>query len=75
MIQLCRTSEKRKCPCKGCTKRYSGCHGQCKDYKDWKKLRDEDLAKQRKQYEDELKWHEIEAERRRKFKNPGRRKP
>ena len=27
----------RKCPCKGCNKRYKACHDTCKEYKDWKK--------------------------------------
>ena len=27
-------------PCKGCTKRYVGCHGKCLDYIDWKQKHD-----------------------------------
>lgn len=73
---MCRTSKKRKCPCKGCIppKRHSGCHGKCKDYKDWKRLEDEDHEEQRKIREEETKWREIEAERRNKLRQTWRRK-
>ena len=27
--------------CKGCTRRYVGCHSDCEDYKEEKRLRDE----------------------------------
>lgn len=27
---------KAKAPCKKCQKRYVGCHGECKEYSDWK---------------------------------------
>lgn len=35
----------KPCPCKECTKRYSGCHSKCKEYKEWS----EELAEERKQ--------------------------
>ena len=31
------------CPCRGCNKRYVGCHGKCLDYIDWKQAHDAQL--------------------------------
>lgn len=28
-------------PCKGCKKRYPGCHAKCDDYKAWRKIVDD----------------------------------
>ena len=36
-------------PCKGCTERYTACHGKCEKYKDWKARLDE-LNNKRKEY-------------------------
>ncbi|MDD6448896.1 MAG: hypothetical protein PUF78_04140 [Lachnospiraceae bacterium] len=29
------------CPCKGCGLRQVGCHGECREYKSWRKAKDE----------------------------------
>lgn len=38
-------------PCKGCEKRYIGCHGSCLDYHEWKTRREES-NKRRREYHD-----------------------
>lgn len=29
-------TKRRICPCRGCDKRHTGCHGGCEDYASWK---------------------------------------
>ncbi len=36
-------------PCKDCVKRYTACHSTCKDYRDWKREKNEDNARRNKQ--------------------------
>lgn len=37
----------KECPCRYCVppKRYAGCHPRCKEYQDWNKEHQEELAK------------------------------
>lgn len=43
----------RKCSCKGCEKRYVGCHSECKEYIEWAAYKKEENEKARKE-----KWYE-----------------
>lgn len=70
---MCNTN-KRVCPCKGCTKRTSDCHGRCKKYADWVKDREAERAQQRQIQDNENKWYEIEKERCRKLRQPRRKR-
>lgn len=36
-------------PCLDCKKRYCGCHSTCKDYKDWRKLHEEEVCREKKE--------------------------
>lgn len=38
-------TDKNIAPCKGCVKRYVGCHGSCSEYNEWKKLIAEEKTK------------------------------
>ena len=38
------------CPCKGCEKRYSGCHSKCDEYKEWK-----DWYNKKKEHENRIR--------------------
>lgn len=42
-------NNRSKCPCKGCTDRYPGCHDHCEDrYKPWREERDRKNEAERK---------------------------
>lgn len=34
-------------PCKDCERRHPGCHGECPEYGEWKRLHDEEQARRR----------------------------
>lgn len=56
-----------KAPCKGCTERYSGCHGKCDKYKSWSNDWNEANRLIRKDLQDNTSFKNIGNSKRRRY--------